>query len=120
MGPLIGKPGKPGYFSFSPVFLVELDVEKALDEQLFFEAFRTRRVRPHRQHQRLADSRCCQGTVALGIVILAQISNSPWTGDKKWQSLHFVDGIVCECCVYVHTLLFALSISPVFMRVRAL
>jgi len=39
--PLIGKPGKPGYFS--PVFLVELDVEKALDEQLFFQALRTER-----------------------------------------------------------------------------
>jgi hypothetical protein len=33
---------------------------------------------------------------------------------------HFVDGIVCECCTYVHTLPFALSISPVFMRLRAL
>jgi hypothetical protein len=36
---------------------VELDVEKALDEQLFSEAFRSERSGHAAQHQRLADPR---------------------------------------------------------------
>jgi hypothetical protein len=43
MGPLIGKPGKPGTSPFSVLLSVQLDVEKALDQQLFCEAFRTER-----------------------------------------------------------------------------
>ena len=54
---------------FPVVLSVQPDVEKALDEQLFFCSVPHRKVRP-RQHQRLADPRRL-GTVALGIVILA-------------------------------------------------
>jgi len=48
----------------------ELDVEKALDEQLFFQAFRTERS-GHAETISGSPIRLCQGTVALGIVILA-------------------------------------------------
>ena len=55
---------------FLLVFLVELDVEKALHEQLFFEAFRTERSGPRPPPSAAGQSELA-GTVALGIVIVA-------------------------------------------------
>ena len=67
---------------------MQLDVGKALDEQLSFESVPHPKVRP-RQHQRRADPRR-RGTVALGIVVLAQFSNSPWTGQIAARELEIV------------------------------